>query len=74
MTTAGGRMPNDELIEDPVLRLRSRFSRTADGGREVLHIETWVDPGGEVTPHRHPVMEERFDVLGGRPEFLSGRR
>lgn len=66
----------DELIEDPVLRMRSRFWRTNDddGGGEVLHVETWLDPGGGVTPHIHPAMEERFDVLEGTVEFLGGRR
>ncbi|HET9470902.1 MAG TPA: cupin domain-containing protein [Usitatibacter sp.] len=64
----------DELTVDPVLRMRSRFRRTAEDGGEVLHVETWVDPGGGVTPHIHPAMEERFDVVDGRPEFLAGRR
>ena len=62
-------------IEDPVLRQRLSFSRTTDpDGTEVLHVETWVDPGGGVTPHVHPAMEERFDVLAGQPRFLSGRK
>jgi Cupin domain len=26
-----------------------------------------------VTPHLHPAMEERFEVLAGRPSFLAGR-
>jgi quercetin dioxygenase-like cupin family protein len=63
-----------ELTEDPVLRMRSRFWRTTEDAGEVLHVETWVDPGGGVTPHVHPAMEERFDVLEGRPEFLAGRK
>jgi quercetin dioxygenase-like cupin family protein len=63
----------DKLTEDPVLRMRSRFWRTTDDTDEVLHVETWVDPGGGVTPHIHPAMEERFEVLDGRPEFLAGR-
>jgi quercetin dioxygenase-like cupin family protein len=63
------------VVEDPVLRQRFRFSRTTDpDGGEVLHVETWVDPGGGVTPHLHPAMEERFEVLAGRPSFLAGRR
>jgi len=62
-----------ELTVDPVLRMRSRFWRTGDPGSEVLHVETWVDPGGGVTPHIHPAMDERFEVLGGTPQFLSGR-
>ena len=34
----------------------------------------WVDPGGGVTPHIHPAMEERFTVVEGRASFLGGRR
>jgi quercetin dioxygenase-like cupin family protein len=68
----GGKVTG-ELVEDPVLRMRSRFWRTSDGGVEVLHVETWVDPGGGVTPHIHPAMDERFEVLEGYPEFLAGR-
>jgi mannose-6-phosphate isomerase-like protein (cupin superfamily) len=65
----------DEFIEDPVLKLRSRFWRTSDGdSSEVLNVETLVEPGGGVTPHIHPAMEERFEVVEGRPEFLTGRR
>jgi quercetin dioxygenase-like cupin family protein len=63
-----------EWIEDPVLRQRYRFTRTAEPDGEVLHVETWVEPGGGVTPHRHPAMEERFEVLEGTPSFLAGRR
>jgi len=63
----------DVLTEDPVLRMRSRFWRTGEDGSEVLHVETWIDPGGGVTPHIHPAMEERFEVLEGAPEFLGGR-
>ena len=64
-----------DLISDPVLRQCYRFERGTDpGGGEFLSIETWVDPGGGVTPHRHPSMEERFTVHSGRMSFLSGRR
>jgi quercetin dioxygenase-like cupin family protein len=62
-----------DLTEDPVLGMRSRFWRTNEDGNDVLNVETWVDPGGGVTPHIHPAMEERFEVLDGRPEFLAGR-
>jgi quercetin dioxygenase-like cupin family protein len=62
------------MVEDPVLRHRLEFSRTTDpGGEEVLHVEIWLDPGGGVTPHIHPGMEERFEVLEGSPSFLAGR-
>jgi quercetin dioxygenase-like cupin family protein len=63
------------MVEDPVLRQRFSFGRATDeDGGEVLNIEIWVDPGGGVTPHIHPAMEERFEVLGGRPSFLAGRK
>src|SRR5919197_3816370 len=58
------------LIEDPVLRQRYSFERRDD----VLIVDMWVDPGGGVTPHVHPAMEERFNVLAGEPSFLAGRR
>src|ERR1700743_2796234 len=62
------------LVEDPVLRMRSHFWTTAENGHEVLNVETWVDPGGGVSPHIHPAMEERFEVLEGRLQLLAGRR
>jgi mannose-6-phosphate isomerase-like protein (cupin superfamily) len=66
---------NQPLIEDPVLRQRLRFRRSTDpNGGEVLHVETWVDQGGGVTPHLHPAIEERFEILAGNPSFLAGRR
>jgi quercetin dioxygenase-like cupin family protein len=71
--TTQGESPS-EFTEDPVLRMRSRFWRTTNDGNTVLHVETWVDPGGGVTPHIHPAMEERFEVIDGQPEFLAGRR
>ena len=64
-----------QIIDDPVLRQRFAFTTSHDpDGAEVLHVETWVGPGGGVTPHVHPAMEERFEVLEGRPSFLAGRR
>jgi quercetin dioxygenase-like cupin family protein len=63
-----------QIIEDPALKQRYRFSHSVDpGGGAVLHVETWVDPGGGVTPHVHPAMEERFNVLAGAPSLLAGR-
>lgn len=65
----------ERVIDDPVLRQRYSFRvSTDDHGAEVLHVETWIDPGGGVTPHVHPGMEERFHVLSGRPSFLAGRK
>jgi quercetin dioxygenase-like cupin family protein len=66
--------PNERLVVDPVLRQRLSFRRSvAEDGTEVLEVEAWVDPGGGVPPHVHPSMEERFEVLSGRMDFLAGR-
>jgi mannose-6-phosphate isomerase-like protein (cupin superfamily) len=59
-----------EWVVDPVFRLRHRFWRDGD----VQHIEEIVEPGGGVTPHVHPDMEERFFVHEGRCQFLAGRK
>jgi quercetin dioxygenase-like cupin family protein len=61
------------MVEDPVLRQRYSFQRSTDDDGEVLHVDAWIDPGGGVTPHVHPAMEERFEVLEGTPSFLAGR-
>ena len=61
---------SDTWVEDPVFRLRHRFWRAGD----VQHVETVIAPGGGVTPHVHPAMEERFVVHEGRCQFLAGRR
>ena len=66
---------SERWIEDPVLRQRYSFSVSADrAGGEVLHVDTFIEPGGGVTPHLHPRMEERFHVLAGHPSFLAGRK
>jgi quercetin dioxygenase-like cupin family protein len=62
-----------QLVHDPVLRQRFSFRRTVEDGKDTLLVETWVDPGGGVTPHIHPAMEERFEVLDGRMSFLAGK-
>jgi quercetin dioxygenase-like cupin family protein len=60
------------VVEDPVLKQRLGFQPTEDG--KAVRVEMWVDPGGGVPPHIHPAMEERFEVLSGRMEFLAGRK
>jgi mannose-6-phosphate isomerase-like protein (cupin superfamily) len=63
-------MSDDGWVVDPVFRVRHRFWREG----ETQHVETWVEPGGGVTPHVHPAMEEIFVVHEGRCQFLSGFR
>jgi quercetin dioxygenase-like cupin family protein len=61
--------------DHPLLRQRLSFRReTAAEGEEVLYVETRVQPGGGVTPHVHPALEERFRILSGNPTFLAGRK
>jgi quercetin dioxygenase-like cupin family protein len=71
---APGSPGDDHLVVDPVFGTRYRFWRTHEDGREVQHIDFWIEPGGGVTPHVHPTMTERFTVVEGRAQFLSGRR
>jgi quercetin dioxygenase-like cupin family protein len=63
-----------DLVQDPVLRQRYRFERRSRAdGAPYLEIEVWCDPGGGVTPHVHPTRFERFEILEGRAQLLSGR-
>jgi quercetin dioxygenase-like cupin family protein len=57
------------LVVDPVFQIRSKFERQG----EAMVVDTWIDPGGGVTPHVHPAMEERFETIEGTAQFLSGR-
>src|SRR5881409_2712681 len=56
-------------VEDPVLRQRHQFHHPSDG---LLIVESWVDPGGGVTPHVHPSQHERFEVVEGACTFTVG--
>jgi quercetin dioxygenase-like cupin family protein len=61
-------------VEDPVGRQRLAFEQVEDEhGDQVLLVEVWVDPGGDVPPHIHPHVEERFLVLDGEVTFTAGR-
>lgn len=60
-------------FEDPTLGHRLSFSSAERDGRPVTRVEMWVDPGGGVPPHVHPVIEEAFEILEGEVEVLSGR-
>jgi quercetin dioxygenase-like cupin family protein len=54
-----------ELVEDPVLRQRYRFSREGP----VLRVEVWAEPGSSVPDHFHPQVEERWEVVEGEVTF-----
>jgi quercetin dioxygenase-like cupin family protein len=58
-----------ELVEDPVLRQRYRFTREGD----VVRVDVWVDPGATAPLHFHPRQVERWTVVEGEAEFRVGR-
>lgn len=60
------------LIEDPARKQRYRFRRATDDRGELLYVEVWVDPGGDVPLHAHPTQEETFKVRSGVVEFRAG--
>jgi quercetin dioxygenase-like cupin family protein len=66
-------MSTEQIVDPFLLRQRLSFNRLSDEDGEVLEVDTWVDPGGWVSPHVHPSMDERFTVLEGRMSFLAGR-
>lgn len=53
---------------DPVHRARYAFE--PDG--ENLWVETWLEPGGGLPAHFHPVQEEIWSVLDGQVRFQLG--
>lgn len=62
-----------EIVEDPTLRHRLSFEITERDGARMGRVEMWVDPGGGVPPHVHPVIREDFEVLEGKLQLLAGR-
>jgi quercetin dioxygenase-like cupin family protein len=49
---------------------RARYSFTPDG--ENLIVDTWLEPGGKLPPHLHPIQEEHWSVVEGEVEVLAG--
>lgn len=65
----------EQIVDDPVLRQRLAFRpATGDDGAELLRVEVWVDPGGGVVPHTHPLFEECFNVIEGEVTFEVDRQ
>src|SRR5688572_8727823 len=54
-----------ERIHDPIHRVSYSFER--DG--ENLWVYTWMEDGGHLPEHFHPVQEERWETLEGRVEL-----
>jgi quercetin dioxygenase-like cupin family protein len=55
-------------IRDPVSRVRQTFEMQG----ESLVVDNWLEPGGTLPPHYHPLQEERWSVLDGRVRFRHG--
>jgi quercetin dioxygenase-like cupin family protein len=62
-------MTTAQPVHDPVHR--ARYSFTPDG--ENLIVDTWLEPGGQLPPHLHPIQEEHWSVVDGEVEVLVGR-
>ncbi len=64
-----GTAPAGPIIRDPIGRVRYRIARHDD----VLVVDTWIQPGGSLPPHMHPIQEEVWTVLDGKVSFRLGR-
>ena len=65
-----------QILDNPVSGERIVFRKTAaeTGGRS-LAFDLYLRPDGHVPAmHVHPVVEERFTILGGRMRFRRGAR
>lgn len=60
-----------EQTVDPVHGVRYEFERQ---GNEVLTVDTWMQDGGGLPKHYHPVQEEIWWVVDGEVRFhLDGK-
>jgi quercetin dioxygenase-like cupin family protein len=57
-----------DLVHDPVSRVRMSFE--PDG--ENLLVDCWMEPGGGLPAHLHPLQIERWSVVEGRVRFRLG--
>ena len=69
MAYAGG------IIEDPITKQQITFLKTArDTEGELLRVEVRMAPGGFIPRHRHPLQQERVEVVSGTLRFrIRGR-
>jgi quercetin dioxygenase-like cupin family protein len=58
-----------EQTRDPVSGVRYGFEPQG----EDLVVYTWLEPGGGLAAHYHPLQEERWSVLEGRVRFQLGK-
>jgi quercetin dioxygenase-like cupin family protein len=55
-------------IHDPVSRVRQSFA--IEG--ESLVVDSWLEPGGTLPAHLHPLQEERWSVVEGEATIRVG--
>jgi quercetin dioxygenase-like cupin family protein len=53
--------PTAAEIEDPIHKVAYSFERDGDN----LWVYTWMEDGGHLPEHFHPVQEERWEALQG---------
>jgi quercetin dioxygenase-like cupin family protein len=53
--------PTTPTIEDPVHKVAYSFERHGDN----LWVYTWMEGGGHLPEHFHPIQEERWEALEG---------
>ena len=58
-----------EPVHDPVHKARHAFTRDGDN----MVVDSWLEPGGVLPPHLHPLQDEFWSVVEGEVEVLVGR-
>src|SRR4051812_31159400 len=57
-----------EVVRDPVHRARYSFEHQGEN----MVVECWIEPGGGLPEHLHPIQEERWSVVEGQIRFGLG--
>jgi quercetin dioxygenase-like cupin family protein len=57
-----------EPIHDPVSRVRMSFEPAGEN----LVVTVWLEPGGGLPPHLHPIQAETWSVVEGTARFRLG--
>jgi quercetin dioxygenase-like cupin family protein len=57
-----------EPVRDPVHKARYSFEHEGEN----MVVECWIEPGGGLPEHLHPIQEERWSVVDGKIRFGLG--
>ncbi len=55
-------------VRDPVHKARYSFEHEGEN----MVVECWIEPGGGLPEHLHPIQEERWSVVDGEIRFGLG--